>query len=247
MPLVQRRGQPHLLVHPDFEAKLQKAEGRLGRPIRLNDIKSPQGEYLAAWRSYAGAVYLWALWLAGKGSKASNPDSGPLTHLRGVGGDLLVWTADIIAALKWAGIQVNGVAGEPWHIQLANYLNYPIIKTHTSPAGNSGAPITGDDDDMLTQEEHDDIKEIRRMLGVLLGWPGAANAAEIAAANIPKDTVEIRRMVGGVLGYPVLTADENANLALLRGKNTAPTGTVAIDYAALAKAVNDDAARRLAN
>jgi len=143
--LVQRRGQPHIWLHRDLETRIVLAESYLGRAILVNNVKSPTGEYLGGWRSYAGLVYLWALWLSGKGSQASNPNSGPRAHSRGVAVDLMFYGADVLAACARAGIQVRGVSGEPWHIQLANYPSYPLIPTNTIPVSNGlGQAITAD-------------------------------------------------------------------------------------------------------
>jgi len=151
--------QPHLLTHPDMLAKLTLANTYRGRPILMGSTRAPNGRYLAAWRSYADGVYLWNGYrnhLPGF-SSASNPDSGPRSHQRGVGDDLLEWGSATLSALERAGIQVNGVAGEPWHIQPANFASYPIITSYTAPSGGNSTPITPAPDkdgfDMATLDE----------------------------------------------------------------------------------------------
>ena len=143
MSLVQIPWQPYLWVHHDFLARLTVASNRYGRNILLNTEKSPLGEYVSAWRSWASTVYLWNGFvnhLPGFNS-ASNPNNGPRSHQRGVGGDLATWPSALKAALQSAGIQVDGVHGEPWHIQLPNFMAYPIISTNTGTAGGSSTKI----------------------------------------------------------------------------------------------------------
>jgi hypothetical protein len=147
--LVQRRNQPHLWVHADLEAKFRIAEADLGRTILLGNVKAPNGVYLAAWRSDASTRYLWDLSFHG-GSTASNPDTGPLTHSRGVGADLLFYGADVLAACARAGIVINYVKGERWHVQLPNYTRYPIIRTNALATNGLGAPIAP------TEEQEDE-------------------------------------------------------------------------------------------
>lgn len=150
MSFVTLPRQPHLTVHEEMARRLALAETYLGRAILLNNIKSPTGEYLAAWRSYAGLVYLWLLFLAKLGNTASNPDSGPRTHSRGVGVDLMFYGADVLAACRRAGLVVNAVKGEPWHVQLPDYLTYPIVKTSTRPLTNGLGQIINPEDNMLS-------------------------------------------------------------------------------------------------
>jgi hypothetical protein len=133
--LAQFPNQPHLWGHADFVSAHVRAEKRLGRPILLNNVKGPLGEYLAAWRGDASTRHLWNLWLAGRGNPASNPDTGPRTHSRGTGADYWFYTAAERAALTREGI-VFPVKGEPWHGQLANATAYPLITSNTRPLTN---------------------------------------------------------------------------------------------------------------
>jgi hypothetical protein len=141
--LVQRRNQPHLWVHHELEDKFRIAEKDLGRTILLGNVKAPNGIYLAAWRSDASNRYLWDLSFNG-GSTASNPDYGPRTHSRGVGADLLFYGADVLAACARAGIVINYVKGEGWHVQLPNYTRYPIIRTNALATNGLGVPIAAE-------------------------------------------------------------------------------------------------------
>lgn len=148
--LVPLTHQPELLAHPDFVVAIDAAIVDYGHVIYFNTSKSPRGDYLSCWRSHDSLEYLWDQYLHHGGSSASNPDSGPLTHARGVGGDLTIWPTAMLKALTRSGIQVNGVPGEPWHIQLPNYRDYPIISSYTIPAGSGANPVspTGKENEM---------------------------------------------------------------------------------------------------
>jgi hypothetical protein len=131
-------------------------------------------------------------------------------------------------------LRINGVATDP-----------ALYMSSTAGSGN----LTPVKELIVTEEERAALFEIKRMLGVLLGWPGAANAAEVVAQNAPVDAAESRRMLAEILTGAPAPAGAPAEAALwsqLRAA-TGTTGTAQIDYAALAKAVNDDAAQRLAN
>ena len=257
MSLVPIPWQPHLLTHPDMLAKLTLANSYRGRPILMGSTRAPNGRYLAAWRSYDDGVYLWKGWKAGLPgfSSASDPDSGPRSHQRGVGDDLAEWGTLTIAALKRAGIQVNGVPGEPWHIQLANFLNYPIITSYTSPAGGGATPIGAD----MPLDAND--QRFLNGLGESIIQQITGSAPSIYGDK-PLTINQLRRDLGSIRGgdgtLSLAAVDEHVrsagsgeapaiDLDALAAKIAPLVKAPTIDYAALAKAVNDDAAQRLAN
>jgi hypothetical protein len=115
--------QPALYVHEDLLKKLVQVQARMGRPPMLYGDAS-------GWRSYEMQLEKWRKFLAG-GNPASNPDSGPRTHMRGVAADLADYSPAMQRALVAVGLERD--PAEAWHWQLKTWRSYPIIPTMPKP------------------------------------------------------------------------------------------------------------------
>ena len=135
---------------------------------------------------------------------------------------------------------------EPWHwegIPVAAYVNNPVGgggSITPTPIGTLPAPLTPEDDMPLNAA---DLSEINAVVYRLLKEP------EIVALTATAVAEQIKKAdLGSVARDAVLAIFREDEIAGIIRANTAPTtGGVAIDYAALARAVADEQARRLAS
>lgn len=222
--------QSNLLVHADLLVKLEAIRASLGRPPMLYGPNS-------GWRSHAQQKALYDAYKAGTGNPASNPDTGNRTHMRGVAADLRDTSRQMQEACVAVGLERD--PAEAWHWQLPNWRNYPIITELPDPESTKetnmpilvslvqGNPpqhvgdyaIIGDGGVVGLQRDRDKqlIETARRAM-----WerePIYGSQADALQAVFAK-----------VAAKPALGADFVAELV-----------------AVVAKAVNDDVARRMAS
>lgn len=92
----------------------------------------------------------------------------------------------------------------------------------------TGTPQPPEEDwfDMATQQEiqaaftaslhevlDENLAEIRRMVGVSIGYPAAPNSPEVSGSSVAADVSEVRRMTGVAIGYPPAADRPEHNLA----------------------------------
>lgn len=220
--------QPALLVHRDLLAKLEAIRARVGRPPMLYGPNS-------AWRSHAQQKALYDAYLAGTGNPASNPDTGNRTHMRGVAADLQDTSRQMQAACVAVGLQRD--PAEAWHWQLPNWANYPIISTLPDP-------------DTLEL----DVRLIRRE-GNTPEWslfhPTLKGPSDLERGYIVTTDPTVARGWARTWsdGFGTEKAEpRDVYVEMQAAARLTYTGDpTALSLDAIAKAVNDDTARRLAS
>jgi len=182
MTLVPVPWQPWLYLTPHTLSLFVAAGKRLGRNIIFNSVRSPTGSYLATWRSYSDAVYLWDQYLHHGGAPASNPDTGQRNHLRGAAGDIIGTDATTQAACRAVGLVRD--PNEAWHWNDPQWPTMPIIASNPAAAGGGATPIG---DDSMSAADVADLKAWMTAALYVPGqpytWAQAANNSAAAAAD----------------------------------------------------------------
>ncbi len=241
--LVQIPWQPGLYLTPDTLDLLTRAGNRLGTQLRLVGQD-------AAWRSYERQFYLYDLYKHHGGNTASSPDApGQRMHMRGGAFDLISTSAPVQAACRAVGLVRD--SAEPWHWNNPRLTSMPIIPTLTNTAGGGGTPIGEEDMNAEQEQKLTSARDEAHSANVTSGWANqnAANAvakAEEARAQALAAT-ETAQWANENADKARIAAEKARTDILARLDSFTPGNGSAIDYAALAKAVNDDAARRLAS
>jgi hypothetical protein len=135
-----------------------------------------------AWRPYAEQARLYALFLAGKGNTASDPDKGQRNHMRGAALDIGN-RADRQAMLD-AGFLPD--PGEWWHFNDPNWARMPIIKT--LPAGLDISPIGEDDMGAIEQKALANIEDkINILVAEQRGYGGRTEDIQGRVIALPRE------------------------------------------------------------
>jgi len=152
-------GKQPVHVRPEVAKRLRRAEQIHGGPIY------PTGS-LSGGRTYAQQKALRELYLAGKGPVASDPDTGPVPHLKFIGFDVAPVSYGAIPAMKKAGF-VFTTPSEKWHAEEPNARGWPVVTSF----------YTSEEDDMALSQE--DIDKIARAV-----WrEQLAHAGETSSTN----------------------------------------------------------------
>lgn len=206
---------------------------------------------LSAYRSLADQRYMISIGLttmpAGQ-SQHGEAVAGDFQGLGGYGAKRYAWLFKNGPAYGWsqpAWARAGGALPEPWHWEYN-----PDRDTHptATPAQEADMPLNGDD----INEIHGVVyrlwrePEIKAIIASAVTEAAGKAVAAVPVNRVPgSPTTWLQDTADGTSAALRIEAQVKALTAAVAAIKPGAPAAVTIDYAALAKAVNDDAARRM--
>lgn len=139
-------------------------------------------------------------------------------------------------------IRINGKSVDP--------MAYTAARINGTPSGSGGTQVP-EEDDMFTDQDREDLRGLKAAVfgpenvgATQLKWVNQ-DGARVGEYGLLDIEIRTQALAAQAVAKPAVTADQVKAIADAVVKAVGKP-TVSLDYAAIAKAVNDDTAKRLA-